>query len=300
MRFAFLTRPGWIVAIVGALAFAAACFWVLAPWQLDRHAQRSAQNDAIAAALAQRAVPLETLVPLAEPPAPQAVWRMVTATGVFEPERQVFVRLRQDGSGNPAAEVVLPLRLLDGTVVLVDRGYVPDVAVRAGDPVPAPPSGQVTVTGRVQLDQPDPRARPPVQENGRTYVFGIVAGRLLEADIGSDTARQGFLQLAEGSPGVLDDIGIPQVDAGPFLSYAWQWYAFGTMAALAMVFFVVREIREGPSQSSSDGEDVGSATSDPATSDAAAASEGFAATGSATAAKRRSAKESTLSQLYDP
>ena len=49
---------------------------------------------------------------------------MVTATGEFDPTRQVQVRLRQDANGNPVSEVIAPFRLASGQTLLVDRGYV--------------------------------------------------------------------------------------------------------------------------------------------------------------------------------
>ena len=45
-RLAFLLRPGWIAVILAGLAFAGACFFLLAPWQFNRNAERTAQNAA--------------------------------------------------------------------------------------------------------------------------------------------------------------------------------------------------------------------------------------------------------------
>lgn len=237
-RFAFLARPGWLTAIVGALAFTAACWLILAPWQFSRHAERDAQNAAIDAALNADPVPAEDFLSVAHEPAPDAIWRRVTATGTFDPAGQVYVRLRQDNDGNPAAEVVVPLRLSDGGVLLVDRGYVPDADVRAGRAAPDLPTGPVTVTGRVQDDQPDPSHRKPVVQLGLKNVYGIESAALAGD---SDQIRQGFIQLVAGTPGSLAEIGVPQTDDGPFLSYALQWCAFGGMSLLALGYFVFRE-----------------------------------------------------------
>ncbi len=103
------------------------------------------------------------------------------------------------------------------------------------------PTGTVTVTGRVQPDQPDPLHRAAQTTDGRTEVLGIDAGAIPGL---AGPVRPGFLQLVDGSPAVLAPIGVPQVDEGPFLSYALQWCAFGGMALLAIGFFVVREYRD--------------------------------------------------------
>ncbi len=52
---------------------------------------------------------------------------------------------------------------------------------------------------------------------------------------------QGYIQLMAGSPGVLDEIGMPQTDGGPYFSYALQWCAFGAMSILAIAYFIFRE-----------------------------------------------------------
>ena len=44
------------------LAFAAACFFLLAPWQFGRNAERTAQNNAIDASITAPAVPVTDLM----------------------------------------------------------------------------------------------------------------------------------------------------------------------------------------------------------------------------------------------
>ena len=44
---------------------------------------------------------------------------------------------------------------------------------------------------------------------------------------------------------MLGALPLPDLDAGPFLSYALQWIAFGTMAILAWLYFTWREIKPG-------------------------------------------------------
>ena len=178
-RWAFLVRPGWLAMIAAVLGFAAACFLILAPWQFGRNAERSTQNDAVQAAVSASAVPVTDLMSTTAEPAAIAIWRPVTATGIYEADRQVYVRLRQDSGGNPVSEVIVPLLLADGTRLLVDRGYVSFSDVQEGVPLPALPTGTVTVTGRVQVDQTDPANRAAVQVDGRTEVYAINAAAVL-------------------------------------------------------------------------------------------------------------------------
>ncbi len=245
-RLAFLLRPGWIAVILAALAFAGACFFLLAPWQFGRNTERSAQNAAITASLTAPAVPVLDLMSDTAPPAGSATWHVVTATGTFDPSRQVIVRLRQDAAGQPISEVVLPFRLTTGETLLVDRGSVSFLDDSNGVPIPDVPGGQVIITGRVQQDQLDPSNRPPVTDNGRVKVTEISAQMIDEA-FGAqpgETFVGGFVQLTESSPGVLTPIDVPQTDAGPFLSYALQWEVFGVVALVGLAVFVVREFRD--------------------------------------------------------
>ena len=52
-----------------------------------------------------------------------------------------------------------------------------------------------------------------------------------------------YLQLVDSQPGGLGVIGLPHLDAGPFLSYGIQWITFGVVAPILLGYFVYAEIR---------------------------------------------------------
>jgi cytochrome oxidase assembly protein ShyY1 len=264
-RFGFLLKPGWIGAIVGALAFTAACWLILAPWQFSRHSETAAANHAIDAANTATPVPVRNLLSTDAEPEVHDAYQPVTATGVFDPSHTFYVRLRQDNGGNPVSEVVLPMRLEDGSILLVDRGYRSFGDIDARVPLPPVPTGEVTVTGRVQQDQTDPAHRGPttvtsqlvdgkvVEVPKRIEVHAVNADLLAGPDGTTGAAGnvlQGYIQLMAGSPGVLDEIGMPQTDGGPYFSYALQWCAFGAMSILAIAYFIFREATDprGPDE----------------------------------------------------
>ena len=252
-RFAFLVRPGWIGAIVGALAFTAACWLILAPWQFHRSAENDATNAQVDAALHSTPVPVRTYLSTTSQPPTKATYQLVTATGTFDSDHVFYVRLRQDSQGNPVSEVVLPMRLTDGTILLVDRGYQSFGDIKANVPLPPVPSGVVTVTGRVQQDQTDPSNRQPQFVAGLHQAWAVNADALAGMDgaIGADgNVLLGYIQLAVPSPGVLSEIGMPQTSVGPYFSYALQWCAFGGMSILAIAYFIFREATDprGPDE----------------------------------------------------
>lgn len=243
VRWRFLLKPGWLALTVVVFVFAALCFTVLAPWQFHRHDERAAQNEAVSTAGAPS--PLNEVLPRGTSPDGDTQWKRVTIEGTYLPDDEVIARLRTV-QGEPAFEVLTPLRTTDGQVVLIDRGYVrPDnnTGVSEFDP---PPQGRVTVEARVRVDEDDPSDRDAFADEstgGRLHSYSVDS-RVVARATGLDI-RPGYFQLEPGQPGVTNALPLPQLQAGPFFSYALQWIAFGAMALLGWLYFTIREARPG-------------------------------------------------------
>jgi cytochrome oxidase assembly protein ShyY1 len=239
----FLLRPGWLAFITLVVGFAVACYALLAPWQFGREEQKDAQERAIATANAAAPVPLAELVPTGAGVTPELEWRQVTLTGTYLPEADGVVRLRVL-DGNPAVEVLTPMRLDDGRVVAVDRGYAPVAGGQATATYPAPPTGSVPVTARLRVDQADPSKRPVVRGDGPPQLYATDS-RVLGATSGL-VLVPGVLQLPAGQPGVLApvEVGPTIASAAPFtnFSYALQWLTFGLIALVALGYFIRLEM----------------------------------------------------------
>ncbi|WP_075848977.1 SURF1 family protein [Saccharomonospora sp. CUA-673] len=243
MRWKFLLKPGWLALTVVVFLFAALCFSALAPWQFHRHDERALQNEAVSTA--GDPVPLHEVLPGDTAPDGDTQWERVTIEGTYLPDDEVIARLRTV-QGEPAFEVLTPLRTSDGEVVLINRGYVrPDDNTGVG-PVEAPPQGPVTVSARVRVDEDDPGNRDAFADEsteGRMHAYSVdsrVVARATDLDI-----RPGYFQLETDQPGVLTALPLPQLQQGPFFSYALQWVAFGVMALLGWLYFTIREARPG-------------------------------------------------------
>ena len=101
------------------------------------------------------------------------------------------VRRRRSGAGAPAADrrrqrlpVLTPLRTAAGPTLLVVRGFVPDstATLRPAD-VPAPPSGEVTVTGRIEASRHAPTTSSLRWRNGQVESVNVgEAARRLGGD----------------------------------------------------------------------------------------------------------------------
>jgi cytochrome oxidase assembly protein ShyY1 len=241
MRWRFLLRPGWLALIAAVICFAFAAFTLLAPWQFRRAAERADRNSAIEHSFSASPQPLREVLPAHTAPTQATEWRPVRASGHYLPSAEMVVRLRTV-QGEPAYEVVIPLQLADGSNVLVDRGYLrPAEGVRVPN-YPPVPGGEVTVTGRLRADEPDPQGGEVVQQDGHRQVYAV-SSRTVSAATGV-RLEPGYLQLMDGSPGVLSALPLPQLDPGPSFAYALQWIAFGTMAPLGLIYFAWREATE--------------------------------------------------------
>jgi cytochrome oxidase assembly protein ShyY1 len=239
-RLSFLLRPGWIGLVVAVIVFSGACFWILSPWQFGRNTERSAQNGEVTTAAGARPVPLRQLLAPGTEPAATDDWREVTMSGRFLPADETVARLRQV-QDQAAYEILTPFRLDDGTIMLVDRGWVSPNNGQVPSYAPAP-IRHLTITARMHPEESNPH-RPPLTEQGHREVYSI--NTTVVSNITGVHVEPGYFTLVGGQPGVLQELPLPQVDSGPFLSYALQWIVFGVMALFGLGYFTWREIKPG-------------------------------------------------------
>ncbi|TCO58694.1 SURF1 family protein [Actinocrispum wychmicini] len=230
-----LLRPGYLSLSLVVIAFAVACFTLLSPWQFGRNTERETTNDQITAAKKAPAEPLRAGMP---------EWRLATVTGEFLGKDEIVARLRTV-QGEPAYEVMVPFRQANGQIVMIDRGFLRPEQSRV-PAYPAPPAGQVTVTGRVRADETDPKNRSAFTDDstqGKRQAWAVDSRVVAQAT--GLPIQPGYLQLEDKTPGALGALPLPELDSGPFLSYALQWIAFGGMAVLGWIYFTWRELRPG-------------------------------------------------------
>lgn len=239
-RLTFLLRPGWVALAVVVVAFTYLCFSVLAPWQLGKNTKTSRENNQIQQSLTTAPVPLKTLLPHQDSSAPDAQWRRVTATGHYLPDKQLVVRLRV-ADGDPALEVLLPFVVDGGPTVLVDRGYVRPLPGSRVPPLPPPPLQTVTITARLRDSEQPVLNKESFISDGVRQVYSIDINQI--AKLTGVALAGSYLRLVDNQPGGLGLIGLPHLDAGPFLSYGIQWITFGVVAPILLGYFVYAEVR---------------------------------------------------------
>ncbi len=197
-------------------------------WQLDRHYQRAALNQRIAAGLAQPPAPLNTAGDLAT-----LDYRPVTIRGVFDPAHEILLRNRSL-NGITGYHIITPLRLSDGSgaAVLIDRGWIPlTESTPDARRKLAPAPGEVVVAGIAR--QPEvylggPKDPPPGPERPRLDAWFRVDVARIQKQVPYPLLPI-FIetQPVPGAPPALPQpVPPPELDAGPHLGYALQWFAF--------------------------------------------------------------------------
>ncbi len=190
-------------------------------------------------------------------------YRRVRLSGIFLNDQETFVQATTDyGSG---FWVMTPLQLPDGTVVLVNRGFVsPDRRARDsrndGSEAPQTPAD---VVGLLRLTQPDGsflRRNDPAagrwysrdvqaigQARGLSDVAPYFVDAQADASLGGAFIRSGNANAGEIVSGTVPTswpvAGLTVIDFhNNHLVYAITWFALALMVALAIAY-VLREDR---------------------------------------------------------
>jgi cytochrome oxidase assembly protein ShyY1 len=236
----FLLRPKWLAFLAGCVALAIV-FVELGFWQLRRLDQRKAQNARIIAGRVASPVPPSALFGPGRPPAAGNEFRAVRIEGSYDQQHEYLVR-GQTLDQAVGVYVLTPMVLGDGGRVLVLRGFVPysDRGADVAPEVPAPPTGPVTVTGRLRLaDEPGSR----LTRIGKYQTAARISIREISADLGRPL-YDGYTELVKQLPPPVSGLALvpePELTEGPHLAYAVQWFLFSGMLFVGYAMYARRE-----------------------------------------------------------
>lgn len=204
------------VGLVVAFLVAAVCLR-LGVWQLDRLYQRRERNATLFAARARP--PLEVTGSVS---ADSAHDRRLQARGVYDYGHERLWRARSF-EGVPGVDLVTPLRLPDGSAVLVDRGWAPSPDAYHLDQTAYREADSAVVLGLGMLA---PRARgdvdPATLRDSLPYPLLPFVLQQLPSD--SPTVPRAAALLIRWSS--------PELSDGPHLSYAIQWFSFALISVV--------------------------------------------------------------------
>ncbi len=249
-RYRFALRPRWILSHLFVLAMIVAMVSA-GLWQLDRLDQKRDRNAAIGARSEQPVADVRELGPdddyRSTTTAKALEYRTATLTGTYLADDEVLAGQPSRG-GEPGSWVLTPLRLDDGTLVAVNRGWIPNGG--RYDEVPdayRAPAGEVTVTGLVRMSEARGmigRTDPPegtLPELARLDVVRLdaqVDGALLPF----------YVQLLDQDPPVGEGdpqpMEPPELGEGPHLSYAIQWFTFTGLTIVVYVLILRKKARD--------------------------------------------------------
>jgi surfeit locus 1 family protein len=155
-------------------------------------------------------------------------YRQAIAEGEYVAARQVWLDNRTY-KGAAGYHILTPLRLDDGSHLLVDRGWIAATARHEPPPAP-PPAGRVRVEGRLN--------NPPASFLELTH--SAPSGSVWQNLDLAEYARVSGIGVAplvlEQAPGAADglvrDWPPPDLGRDKNVGYMWQWYGFASLAAV--------------------------------------------------------------------
>lgn len=232
----FALRPLWILSHLFALSCVVA-FVALGLWQLDRHDERAERNATIEARAELSAVPVADALAEAGGDDDALRFRTVSASGTYG-ERDLLVDNRSK-DGLPGAWILTPLRLDDGSTLVVNRGFQFNDGGRV-EPEPAP-DGPVAIEGTATPwegddcgvrtdDAGDPVGMACLRRSAAEEAFG---GEVLPVVVQRQTSDP-------PAADALAPVPLPELDAGPHRSYAVQWFIFAALTAVVYVLILRR------------------------------------------------------------
>jgi cytochrome oxidase assembly protein ShyY1 len=237
----FLLSRRWAGFTVFVLILAYGTWW-LGQWQFDRLEDRKASNQIVRTNEHAAPVPVSDVLAPGEKVAEKDEWRRVTATGTYAVDDTIIWRYRTPDKAK-GVDVVVPLVLADGTAVLVDRGWLQTESQDEFEDLPAPPSGEVTITGWVRADGTG-------DSTAIAQVDGYHATRALSSsevdEVVDEDLVTGWLHLDTESPEPatqLREADLPELDNGPHFFYGLQWWFFGVLAVAGFFYLMYDERR---------------------------------------------------------
>jgi cytochrome oxidase assembly protein ShyY1 len=234
----FLLRPKWIgfhLLVVAAIV----TMINLGFWQLGRLDERQAFNAVVEERYDAPPLPLDELLTVDADP-DDVEWRPVTASGTYLPDGMILIANRSQG-GRAGTNLVVPMQLSDGRILLVNRGFLP-LSVDTGPDVPAT---DVEIVGRLRRSQERRLGQLSDSTDGELEIAQRVDIERLAAQMPGAVVAM-YVDLIESVPpevgGLPEPVARPTLGEGNHLSYAVQWFIFSTAIAVGWVLAVRHSI----------------------------------------------------------
>lgn len=217
-----------LLALTVALVVVLPLSVVAARWQWSRHLERDARNAQIMAAREAAVEPFPG--PLGDGYDDSDRYRRLEVRGQWLPTEQLLVR-KSVVDGNVGFSVMTPFISEEGVRLYVVRGW-------SETDVVAPAEGSGTIEVRIEPVLPNGTMRPTDLPVGQ---INWLDPRALSA--GRPHADAVFELVAPADPALVP-IPVPELSAGPHVSYTIQWLLIGLTAIIVYFRVVRRELQE--------------------------------------------------------
>ena len=208
----------------------------LGNWQL----RRASEKHEISLRIAQFAgSPAERLAS-AHAPAP-AEWSRVSVQGEWL-EAAVMLHDNRVHERRPGYHVLMPLRLADGSAVLVNRGWVAAGLDRSEIPAVRTSTGVVEVSGRVMVPEHDPFSLGDSPRDGVRWQY--IDPTAYAEWSGVSVPAWVIQQTSPEEDGLLREWPAPALGEDTHKGYALQWFSLAALAAALTGVYVFRSIRK--------------------------------------------------------
>jgi surfeit locus 1 family protein len=209
-------------------------------WQLDRLDQKRTRNAAAHARLAQPPVDLAT----ASPDTAAMIFRRAVVTGTYDDARSIIIAGRTH-RGLPGVYVLTPMRT--GTsAVLINRGFMPSADANHIDlkqlrePSPTGAEGMVIYLGH------DEHTAAPAADGFKTIWYRPSIEQLRQQSPYPLARYVVQLLPARDAPQYPQRLPPPELDEGPHLGYAVQWFSFAAIGVIGWLVAILKRKKGDP------------------------------------------------------
>lgn len=254
---AILLRPRWLLGHVLALSLIA-LFVILGVWQLRRLEERTSINAVVKERADSEPRSLADLKSEFGSDPEELAFRPAVVTGQYEPSSEVLLRSRSR-NGQAGFHVLTPLIQESGRALLVDRGWVPYSMDEPPVEEALPPQGTVTVEGLVRAEQDPPEGwlaglAPRDPAEGPLLITYYADVERLAGQV-PYPLEPVYLELSAQNPGNEGRLPLPpaapEVERGPHLAYALQWFSFALIGLVGYTLLLRRTVHSGLHESRS-------------------------------------------------
>lgn len=247
---AFLVRYRLLTSLITTIV-AFALLVGLGYWQL----QRLAWKEGLLAQISERtgAEP-QPLADILARPGDDPEYRHVSVSGRFLHDHEQYL-WAPDAKAGPGYHVYTPLEYRSGSVVWINRGFVPDAKKVAASRHEGQPEGDVTVTGLIRVPAAEQAMFAPDNAPERNFYYWASLGEMHAAAFSAGAMDKApYFVDADAQPanaGGWPKGGVTRVSlSNRHLEYAMTWFGLaGALIAVYAAFVVSRVRRQGEAPS---------------------------------------------------